>query len=72
MDNVQEIMLRKLKLANDLLGNCGIAKELVEKYPDRESLELFLNDYKKYLKAALRMFDELLRENAGGITTSNK
>jgi len=72
MDNVQEIMLRKLKLANDLLGNCGIGKELVEKYPDRESLELFLKDYKKYLKAVLRMFDELLRENAGGITTSNK
>ena len=63
MDNTQEIMLRELKLANDLLGNCGIAQELVEKYPDRESLEPFLNDYKKYLKAALRMFGEVLRES---------
>ena len=59
----QEIILRELKLANDLLGNCGIAKELVAKYPGRESLEPFLNDYKKYLQAALQMFDEVLRES---------
>ena len=60
----QEIMLRELKLANDLLGNCGVAKGLIEKYPDRESLEPFLNDYKKYLKSALQMFDEVMRENS--------
>jgi len=37
----REIMLRELKLANDLLGNCGIAKELIGKYTGRESLEPF-------------------------------
>ena len=61
----QEIMLRELKLANDLLGNCGLARELLEKYPGRESLGLFLRDYRRYLKEALRMFDEVMREGGG-------
>lgn len=68
----REIMLRELKLANDLLGNCGIAKELIGKYTGRESLEPFLNDYKKYLKEALQMFDEVMRESGGGNIASSK
>ena len=59
----QEIMLRELKLANDLLGNCGFTQDLAEKYPGRELLEPFLDDYKKYLKMALKMFDEVLKES---------
>ena len=61
----QEIRIRELKLANDLLGNCGIAKELTKKRHDRESFKVFLVDYKFYLQAALVMFDELLREGSG-------
>lgn len=61
-----EIMLRELKLANDLLGNCGIAQALADKYPTTPPMELFLNEYKKYLKAALRMFDEVLKESSRG------
>ena len=58
----QDIILRKLKLANDLLGNCGLARELFERYPDRESLAPFLQDYKKHLSAALQMFEEVMKE----------
>ena len=58
----QEIILRELKLANDLLGNCGLARELLERYPNWESLAPFLQGYKKHLKAALQMFDEVMRE----------
>jgi len=61
--DIREIRTRELKLANDLLGNCGIAKELIEKYPGRESFKPFLDDYKVYLQAALQMFDEVLGES---------
>lgn len=59
----QEIILRELKLANDLLGNCGLAKELLAKYPGRDSLEPFLQDYKKHLKETLLMFEEVMKES---------
>ena len=55
--DIQEMRTRELKLANDLLGNCGVAKELMEKYPNRESFKQFLDDYKIYLQTALLMFD---------------
>ena len=58
-----EKILRELKLANDLLGNCGLAKELLARYPGRESLEPFLRDYKKHLKETLQMFEEVMKES---------
>ena len=63
--DTREIRTRQLKLANDLLGNCGVAKELIDKYPGRESFKAFLDDYKVYLWAALQMFDEVLSESDG-------
>ena len=63
MGDGHDVMLRKLKLANDLLGNCGLASELMAKHPGRESLDPFLDDYKIYLKTALRMFDGFLKED---------
>lgn len=63
MGNGHDVILRKLKLANDLLGNCGLARELMGKYSGRESLKPFLDDYKECLKMALIMFDGFIEED---------
>ncbi len=63
MGSGHDIILRELKLANDLLGNCGLARELKEKHNKDGSLSSFLDEYRKYLEEALQMFREVLKES---------
>lgn len=63
MGSGHDIILRELKLANDLLGNCGLARELMSKHSKDDSLVSFLDEYRKYLEEALQMFRGVLKEN---------
>ena len=54
--------MRQIGFACQLLNECGIGKELRELHPERGDFDEMLGECKAYLKSAISMFDELMKD----------